>query len=140
MGTSIFSNVQWLHVLVATIAYFMLGAIWYSFLFQKKWIQHHAIDVHAPDAKKGVGAIMALSFVAFFIITFAVSVLASRMLMAPTIESAVKLGLFTGIGFSAATICINYLYLKKPFALHLIDGFFHVVGQIIAAIILVMWK
>ena len=34
----IFSYINWLHVLVAAIAYFALGAIWYSFLFQKPWV------------------------------------------------------------------------------------------------------
>lgn len=140
MDTSIFSHLQWLHVLVATIAYFMLGAIWYSFLFQKKWIRYQNIDMSNPDAKKGVGALMALSFVAFFVITLCIAILMGRIELLGGWQSAVKLGLFTGLGFSAATISINYLYTKKPFGLHLIDGTFHVVGQIIAAVILICWK
>lgn len=137
---AIFSNVNWLHVLVATIAYYILGAIWYSFLFQKKWIQYQNINVNDPNAKKGVGAIMFLAFIAFFVITFCIDVLVHKLAPVGGITSAVKLGLFTGIGFSAATLSINYLYTKRPIGLHFIDGIFHIVGQIIAAIILIMWK
>ena len=68
MNSEFLSNLNWLHILVATIAYFMLGAIWYSFLFSKKWIEYQGIDMNNPDAKKGAGALMALSFVGFLII------------------------------------------------------------------------
>ena len=139
MDSSIFSDINWLHVLVATIAYFMLGAIWYSFLFQKQWIAFHKIDVNHPDAKKGVGAIMALSFVLFFIICIALAILVVKLQLTSAI-SGIKLGLFTGIGFSAMAISITYLYLQKHRGLHLIEGLYHTVGQVIAAIILCVWR
>ena len=138
MGISVFSQISWLHILVATIAYFMLGAIWYSFLFQKQWIAHHRIDVNDPEAKKGVGLIMSLSFLLFFVICTALAVIV-RELNLHVLLSGIKLGLFTGIGFSAMAISITYLYLKKPLGLHFIDGMYHVTGQVIAAMILCAW-
>jgi len=134
------SNLNWLHVLVATIAYFILGAIWYSFLFQKPWIRYQNIDTSNPEAKKGVGMIMFLGFVWTFIICTGLAILVFKTPLLGGVLSAVKLGLTTGVCFSALTISMTYLYLKKPFALHLIDGLYHVVGQIIAALILVLWK
>jgi hypothetical protein len=133
------SNLNWLHVLVATIAYFIIGAIWYSFLFQKQWIHHHRIDTSNPDAKKGVGMIMFISFIWAFIICTGLAILIYKTPMLGGATSAVKLGLTTGVCFSALTISMTYLYLKKPFSLHLIDGLYHVVGQIVAALILVLW-
>lgn len=134
------SNLNWLHILVATVAYFILGAIWYSFLFQKQWIQFHKIDTSNPDAKKGAGMIMLLGFIWTFIICTGLAILILKTTLFGGITSAIKLGLTTGVCFSALTISMTYLYLKKPFGLHLIDGLYHVVGQIIAAIILVLWK
>jgi hypothetical protein len=134
------SNLNWMHILVATIAYFILGAIWYSFLFQKQWIRFHKIDTSNPDAKKGAGMIMLIGFVWTFIICTGLAILISKTTLFGGITSAIKLGLTTGVCFSALTISMTYLYLKKPFGLHLIDGLYHVVGQIIAAIILVLWK
>lgn len=93
-----------------------------------------------PEGKKGVGAIMLISFIWTVIIVTGLAVLISKITLEGGAFSAVKLGLTTGICFSALAISMNYLYLKKPLALHFIDGLYHVVGQIIAAIILVLWK
>jgi hypothetical protein len=134
------SNLNWLHILVATIAYFAIGAIWYSFLFQKPWIRHHNIDMNNPEAKKGVGTIMLTSFVWTFITVTALAMLIDRVTLEGGILSAAKMGLITGVCFSAIAISTTYLYLKKPVSLHLIDGGYHVAGQIVAAIILVLWQ
>lgn len=133
------SNLPWLHILVAAIAYFTLGAIWYSFLFQKKWIAYQNIDMNNSDTKKGRGAIMAISFVGFFVICVGLGLLIDRMELTG-VKSGVKLGLTTGVCFSAAVLCITYLYVKKPLGLHLIDGVYHVAGQVIAAVILCSWS
>jgi hypothetical protein len=134
------SNLHWLHILVATVAYFAIGAIWYSFLFQKQWIRHHNIDMNNPEGKKGVGIIMLTSFIWTFITVTALAVLIDKLLTDGGILSAVKIGLATGVCFSALAVSTTYLYLKKSLALHLIDGGYHVAGQIVAAIILVLWK
>jgi hypothetical protein len=136
----IFSYVNWLHVLVAAIAYFALGAIWYSFLFQKPWIRYHKIDMNDPEGKKGVGAVMFMSFIWMFIVTLGLEILIYRAGIDGGAMSGVKLGLTTGVFFSASAISINYLYLKRPLALHFIDGLYHVVGQVIAAVILCAWQ
>ena len=140
MDTSIFSELNWLAVLVAAVAYFMLGAIWYSFLFQKKWIEYQNIDMNNPDAKKGAGALMALSFVGFFVVCTGLAILDLKMNLGYGAVSGIKLGLTTGVCFSAAALSITYLYVKKPIGLHLIDGLYHVVGQIIAAVIICAWN
>ena len=140
MDTGTFTQINWLHVLVATIAYFALGAIWYSALFQKKWIQYQGIVVNKddPNARKGVGAIMFGSFILMFIACIGLAIIINRLQLT-LISSGVKWGLLTGICFSATAISITYLYTKKPFGLHVIDGLYHTVGQIIAAIILCAW-
>jgi hypothetical protein len=140
MNSEILSNLNWLHILVAAIAYFALGAIWYSFLFQKPWIRYHKIDTSNPDGRKGVGAIMFLSFVLMFIITVGQAILIYRAGINGGAVSGVKLGLTTGVLFSATAISITYLYLKRPLGLHFIDGLYHVVGQVIAAVILCVWQ
>lgn len=134
------SNLNWLHILVATVAYFLIGAIWYSFLFQKQWISYHKIDTSNPEAKKGTGMIMLIGFIWTIIIVTGLAILINKLALTDGAISGVKLGLTTGVCFSALAISMTYLYLKKPFGLHLIDGGYHVVGQIVAAIILLVWK
>ena len=140
MNADILSSFNWLHILVAAIAYFALGAIWYSFLFQKQWVRYHNIDMNNPDGRKGVGAIMFLSFILMFLITVGLEILIYRGGINGGAMSGVKLGLTTGILFSATAISITYLYLKRPAGLHFIDGLYHVVGQVIAAVILCVWQ
>jgi hypothetical protein len=136
MDTTFISNLNWLAVLVAAVAYFMLGALWYSkLLFGNMWIKGTGIDMSKPDAKKGVGGIMVFTFVLEFIICIALALLIYRLVLNGWM-SGLKLGLLTGICFSATTICISYLYQMKPKSLSMIDGGYHIAGQAIAGIIL----
>lgn len=139
MDTSFFSELNWLHILVASLAYFFLGAIWYSPLFGKQWIAYQKIDMNNPEAKKGAGSIMFFSFIIMFLTTAGLAILINRLGLYEAI-SGIKLGLLTGLLFSAAAISISYLYVKKPLGLHLIDGLYHVIGQIAAAVILCVWQ
>jgi hypothetical protein len=140
MLSNLLGSVNWLQVFVATLAYFMLGAIWYSLLFQKPWIRHHKIDVADPEMKKSAGVIMAFSFVLFFLITLGLAILIQRLNLQGGWRSGIKIGSFTGFFFSALSISATYLYLNKNKALHAIEGLYHIVGQIIAAVILCSWR
>ena len=134
-----FSDANWLAILVAPVAYFGLGAIWYSGLFGKQWVAYHKIDVNDPEMKKGVAAIMIGSFVLMAVAVFCLALLVYRLGLHEAM-SGVKIGLFTGIGFAATAVSIGYLYTKKPLGLHLIDNLYHICGQVIAGIILCVWQ
>jgi len=140
MDTSYFAQINWLAVLVAAIAYFSLGAIWFSKpVFGGKWVALHQINLNDPEAKKGAGAIMFGSFILMLFATIGLAILVTRFQFYEVI-SGIKLGLFTGICFASTAISITFLYIKKPLAIHFIDNLYHVVGQVIAAIILCVWK
>jgi hypothetical protein len=140
MDTSYFSDINWLAVLVAAIAYFALGAIWFSKpVFGGRWVTLHKINMDDPEAKRGVGAIMFGSFILMLIATIGLAILAARFHFYEAI-SGIKLGLFTGICFASTAISVTYLYIKKPLASHFIDNLYHVVGQVIAAMIICVWK
>jgi hypothetical protein len=139
MDASNFSQLNWLHVLVAAIAYFAVGALWYSVLFGKRWVAYQKIDMNDPRSKEGTAPIMIGSFVWMFITSAALAMLVHRLELSMAL-SGVKLGLFTGVCFSAAAISISYLYVKKAVGLHAIDCLYHIVGQIVAAVILCVWR
>lgn len=140
MDTTFLSQINWLAIAVAAVAYFMIGGLWYSkALFGNSWIKSTGIDMNRPDAKKGVGGVMLITFLLEFIICIALAILVYRMMLTGGIMSGIKLGIFTGVCFSAIVICISYLYQGKPKILTLIDGGYHVVGNIVAAVILCLW-
>lgn len=131
--------VNWLAVLVASIAYFMLGAVWYSALFSKAWIRYQGIDVNDPELRKGTAIIMTLSLVLMVVTVIALAIIVGKLGYSEPL-SGVKLGLLTGIGFAATAVSIGYLYTKKPLGLHLVDGGYHVAGHVIAAVILCLFN
>lgn len=138
MNTALFTTINWLAVIAATAAYFGLGAIWYSALFGKRWVAFHNLNVNDPEMKKGVAAIMLSSLFLMAVSVFCLAMLVGRLNLTEAV-SGLKLGLLTGIGFAATAISIGYLYTKKPFGLHLIDGFYHVIGNVVAAVLLCVW-
>jgi hypothetical protein len=52
----------------------------------------------------------------------------------------IKLGLLTGLTFATTAVSINYVYERKPANLYLINNGYHVVGHVLAATILVLWR
>jgi hypothetical protein len=138
MNTDLFSQINWLAVLVAAVAYFLLGAIWYSFLFRDAWIKSSGVNVNDPNAKKGVAGIMIASFITIIVTSIGLAFFISRIGSAGWM-SGLKVGLIAGVCFCAAAIWNSYLYEKRPLALHLINSFYNIVGCVIAGIIISIW-
>lgn len=141
MNTEFFSHINWLAVLVAAVAYFMLGALWYSkVLFGTKWARLVKLDTGNPDLKKGMGGMMVSTFVLTLIICFALEILIIKFNFLQEISYGIKLGLLTGLAFATTAVSINYVYENKPANLYLINNGYHVLGHVIAASILVLWR
>jgi hypothetical protein len=138
-SSDFFSNANWLAIAVAAVAYFAIGGLWYSVLFGKQWIKATGIDMNRPDAKKGAGGIMAMTFVMLFVTCIGLALLVHRTMPGDGVLSGLKIGGLTGICFSAIGICMSYLYQSKPRALIMIDCGYHVIGNIVAAVILCIW-
>jgi hypothetical protein len=141
MNTGFLSHMNWLAILVATVAYFMLGALWYSkALFGTKWAQLLKIDTTNPDLRKGMGGMMISTFVLILIVCFGLETLIVKVNFAQELSYGIKLGLLTGLAFATTAVSINYVYERKPTNLYLITNGYHVVGHVIAATILVLWR
>ena len=141
MNTDFLSHINWLAVLVATVAYFMLGALWYSkALFGSTWAKLVNLDVNNPDLKKGMGGMMVSTFILMFIVSFGLEVLIVKIGFAQEFMYGIKLGLLTGLAFATAAVSINYVYERRPSSLYLINNGYHVLGHIIVATILVVWR
>ena len=140
-----FDYLNWPAIAVAALAYFALGALWYSkAMFVKRWIADLKLDVNNPVAKKGMGMMFGGSLVLMFVQCLAIAILAEKLGIrggpAGGWMSGVKLGAVTGGCFAAAAVGVNYLYEKKPISLLLINGGYAIVGNIIAAIIICSWE
>ena len=138
MNTEIFSHINWLAILAGGVAYFILGAIWYSFLFKNAWIKFSGVNVNDPNAKKAAAQIMIASLFLMIICSFGLALFLSKIEVMSWMPGA-KVGLVAGICFSATGISISYLYEKRPLGLHLINAGYNIAGSVIAGIILSVW-
>ncbi len=75
---NIFNYINWIAVLLAGLAYFFLGAIWYTALFGKKWKSYNASLMNAADAKKGAAGIMVFSLVLMIVCAIGLDIIALR--------------------------------------------------------------
>jgi hypothetical protein len=92
-----------------------------------------------PDAKKGIGAIMFASFIMMFICSTGIAILATRLSLSGWM-SGLKLGAFTGFFFAFTSMAVNMLYEKKHSGLYFINGGYQLLGNIIAAVIITIWR
>lgn len=138
--SDIFSHVNWLAVLVAALAYFILGAIWYSkALFAPKWAALVGIDMNNPVKGKSIGGMMIGSFLLIAVTCIALALLVVRMDLF-VLTSGLKLGALTGLCFATTAVSISFIYESRPTSLYFIDCGYHLVGHIAASVILVMWR
>src|SRR4030095_4305670 len=79
MNTDLFSQINWLAVLVAALAFFFLGAIWYSALFRDAWIKAVGVNMNDPNARKGIAGIMITSFVTILITSIGLALFINRI-------------------------------------------------------------
>jgi hypothetical protein len=112
-------QVNYVGILAATVASFVLGGLWYSpFLFGKSWQRLAKLDdatVRGGNKAIIFGGAFVLSFITAFVFS---------MFLGP--HPSLKLGL--GAGFSAGLCWVatsfgtSYLFERRPLGLFLING------------------
>jgi len=128
-------------VLVSALAFWALGALWYSpVLFGKRWQKELKLtDYELKNANMGL--IFGLSFLLMLFMVWALNfVINSHKAEEVSLMSGLWYGVFTGFFFSMMTTGINYLYQRKSIVLWLIDGIYVVLGLGIAGMILGSWR
>ena len=74
-------NINILAIIVATVAQFFIGAIWYTPIFGKLWGRIHGFDHLTPEAQKemqkGMWKLLVPQFIFTFITTFVFALLKS---------------------------------------------------------------
>ncbi len=140
MNTEFIKNINWIAVLCGALGYFALGALWYSkVLFSKQWLILTKINPKDPNATKGMGLLMVMSFLWMFITALGIAIIRDRVGDISGWLGGVKLGTITGLCFGVSAVSISYLYEKRPLGLYWINGGYTLLGNIVAAIIVCSW-
>ena len=135
------STINYLAVVVAAIAFWALGALWYSpVLFSKRWMKE--LGFSNESAKKpNMVLIFGLSFLLMFIMVLGIAfILSGYAKDRVSWVSGLCLGTLSAVCFTMTAIGINYLYQMRSLTLWLIDAIYMFLGLGIAGIILGAWR
>jgi len=133
--------VNYLAIIVATFASFVIGFLWFGPLFGKVWAKEMGFGKKEMNAakKKGMGKIMLVNFVGTLVTAYVLAVLIG-MLGVSTLIDGVKLGFWIWLGFFAAATLLNgMLWEGKSFKLYIINAAFWLVSIKVMASIIAVW-
>ena len=118
---------NWLAVVVATVAFFVVGAIWYTALFGKIWQR----EVGLSEEQLEGGANMPLIFGTCFALEFIVCLTVGHMFdfLEPSDRAKMMIAVGLALGVMMPATGINYLYQRKTLKLFLIDAGHFVAGM-----------
>lgn len=133
-------DLNWLAVVVATVAYMALGALWYQpFAFGRAWADAAGVPMpeegDAPSPLIYVGAL-----VAYFGATVATALLA-RATGSESFADGVAIGLVVGVGYSVTFTLVGATFEAKPkratwFA---ITAAFNLLALLVVGVIVTTW-
>ena len=115
-----FTGVNYIAVIIAALAGFGLGAIWYR-VFAKPWM--HAVGKTEADRPEGPMQVtlFAIGIVALFIMALMLAGIMAH-LGDVTIRGGVISGFFVWLGFVITTMGVNHAFSGASTKLTLIDG------------------
>ncbi len=129
-------NLNWWSVLIAYVAYFMLGALWFTVFFSKQY----KISLGRENETLSNKPIFIIGpAICSLVITIASAILI-QSLHIHSLSGALKFSLLIGIGYlfsNTINIAINP-NIPRPIHYGIISGTYHVLGSCIVSIILVV--
>ena len=134
-------SIRILPVLVAAIAAFALGALWYSpVLFGRAWVRAHGYtEEKIAQMRASAGRAYAVSFACYLVMAAALSILIGRMDVT-MLRGGVKLGAILGIGFAAPIGLTANVFSEKRLPAWAIDAAYQIAYLILMGVILVAWR
>ena len=137
-----FTGINYWAVLVAALATFFLGAVWYSpALFETAWMtangysREQVDDLQSSLGAAGFGSV----FIAYLAMSLILAVFAAAA-NAQVIFDGLVLGFLAWAGFAATTGLAVNMFSTRPLASWAIDAAFQLVAFLIAGAILALWR
>ncbi len=130
-------KVNWVAVVVATVAGFFLGFLWYALIFGSLW-QNLTGITDEMAAASSMPMAFGISILATFVAAWGIAVLIGK---GPSMANGVMTGVLASLFFVASMLAQNYVYSMKPLALWLVDaGFIVALFAVMGGVIGLMKK
>lgn len=131
-----FPEINYWAVLVAALATFAIGSIWYSpILFAKAWMKELGFTAENMG-KPNMPKIFGVSFLLMLVMAFNLAAFYGGKL---DWQEGMIYGALTGIGWVAAAIGINYLFERRSIKIWLINAGYMAVSFTTMGAILGAW-
>lgn len=126
-------NFHWYEAVIAALAGFMIGGLWYGPLFGKAWQRLSGLSddqINSGNMPLIFGLTFLLNLIAAFLLGHLYSASGN-----PSVRAHLMIASGIGIGFVGTAIGVNYLFSRKPLKLFLIDaGYWAVIYTVMGAI------
>jgi magnesium-transporting ATPase (P-type) len=131
-------RINYLAVIVAAILYFLLGGLWFGFLFSNQWV---ALEGFKEADLKNINPTIPyiVSMIANLVIAFILALVCATQKADSAVKGA-QTGILMGIGFVATTALSTYMFEGRSFHLYLINEGYPVVGLGLMGGVIGAWK
>jgi len=128
-------SVNWLAVVVAALAGFVVGGLWYGPLFRKPWMAASGMTF-----EKGAQGNMPLIFGGAYVLNLLGAIGISLVLGKQTgVASGAHVGAAAGFFFLATALGVIYLFEQRPLKLWLINAGYQIVNFAAMGAIIGAW-
>jgi len=140
-------HINYLAVVVAAVAYFILGWLWYSpLMFGKVWMELMGIKMPSEAERKKMMAKMWKSMIVAFVASLLTAMCMAHMVQSGSafykvtgLEAGLRAGFWIWLGFIVTSQINSVLWERRPFKLYLINIGHYLVGYLILGSILALW-
>jgi hypothetical protein len=138
--------INWFAVVVAAIAHFIIGFLWYSVFFMKPWMQEMGLGKLTPkqrkEGMKDMPKNMVINFITLLVTAWVLNAIvqfAGNFFHMQGFFHGVKTGFFVWLGFFATTLVNQVLWEKRSWKLYAINASHHLAGLVAMGVILACW-
>ena len=134
-------HINYLAVVVATVAAFALGGFWYSpLLFAKLWVNAHGYTEEQVKAmQKSAGKAYSVSLVCQLVMALAIAVLVGYLHL-DHLAQGLKLSLLIWVGFAFPLGLMANIFSEKRITVFFIDTGYQLVYLLILGAIITAWQ
>jgi len=128
---------NYIAVVVAAVVYWLLGAVWYGFLFSKAWM-----DLEQLPPERAASVNLVLTYVITFVLNLVIAFVLAQICAwrnANTAARGAALGILIWIGFIGPVTYTTHMYEGRPVQLFAINEFYSLVGLALMGAILGAW-
>jgi len=129
--------VNWVAIVIAAIAQFVIGWIWYGPLFGKTWMSMMGMSQQSMG-REGMSKTMILTFIGSLVTAAVLSMLVGWM-GAKTLGAGIAAGFWAWLGFVATVTLGGVLFAKMSWNLYILNNAYQLISLAVMGAILARW-